>query len=173
MWVQRGRVRRISPRYHPKAGALLWLPASRVGIKGACSLALRQKESADLQPTTQTPLQCGRQASALHETEPSGKSAAKAQQVFKRRVEQSEQSGGLSAGLGPSCLHSQRGEGEPGQARRQHTQQGVPDPPVPRRKLSRRRYTGPHPTENSRDRTARATEHCWQQKAGKGPTHRS
>lgn len=66
-----------------------------------------------------------------------------------------------------------RGEGEPGQARRQHTQQGVPDPPVPRRKLSRRRYTGPHPTENSRDRTARATEHCWQQKAGKGPTHRS
>ena len=44
-------------------------------------------------------------------TEPSGKSAAKAQQVFKRRVEKSEQSGGLSAGLGPSCLHSRGGRG--------------------------------------------------------------
>lgn len=25
------------PGYHPKAGALLWLPASRVGIKGCCA----------------------------------------------------------------------------------------------------------------------------------------
>ena len=98
-----------------------------------CSLALSRKESADLQPTTQTPLKCSRQASALYAREPSGKPAAKAQQVLKRRVKQNEPFGGLSAGLGPSCTHSQTaGKGEPGQV---HSQQGGLDTPVPGREV--------------------------------------
>lgn len=108
---------------------MLWLPASRVGIKGACSLALRQKESADLQPTTQTSLKCGRQASALY--------GQNLQESLQPKHNRSLKGGSNKVNNLGVCLQvsvlpvfTLGGEGEPGQARRQHTQQEAPDPPA-------------------------------------------